>query len=774
MYLYAKNIIRWRWVVVIIALSLVAVAGSGIPLMSNAKDYRIFFGEHNPHLLAFEKMEKTYTRDDNIFFVLAPKNGNVFTQKNLSAVEQLTNSAWQIPYSSRVDSISNYQYTHAQGDDLIVRDLYRDAGSLSEVEILKIREIALSEPLLLNRLISPKAHVTGINVTFQFPGKSETENPEVISYVTQLADQIRSNYPDIEVYVTGLVMLPNAFYTASTNDMRTLMPLALLVVLVVIGVLLREWSSTFTTLWVILLSIITAMGLTGWFGIKLTPVSSNAFTIILTLGVANSIHILVSLLHAMRHGSDKNSAIIESLRINIQPVVLTSLTTMVGFLSLNFSDARPFHDLGNIVSMGIGASLILSLTFLPALIAILPLKQPKPVTNTLEPIDKLAEFVIQKRQILLWGIALVVVILISFIPRNHLRENMVYYFDESIPFRINAEFVSDNLGGIYGINYSISAGEAGGISDPEFLRKLDEFSNWYRSQPEVIHVSSITDTFKRLNKNMHGDDPEYYRLPQERSLAAQYLLLYEMSLPYGLDLNNQVNVDKSATRIFVNTGTLHSDEVINLEERAQAWLNVNMPELRSDGSSTTVMFSHIAAVNIESMITGTSIALIIISAILVVALRSVRVGAISLIPNIIPPAMGFGLWGLIVGEVTVGASIVAAMVLGIVVDDTVHFLSKYLRARNEKQMDTHAAVRYAFHSVGKALWITSLVLVCGFMILAFSTFKMNSHLGILTSIIVVLALIADFLFLPPLLMIIDGEKGKSPAGNKNAAQVASS
>jgi predicted RND superfamily exporter protein len=260
---------------------------------------------------------------------------------------------------------------------------------------------------------------------------------------------------------------------------------------------------------------------------------------------------------------------------------------------------------------------------------------------------------------------------------------------------------------------------------------------------------------KRLNKNMHADKPEWYRLPEQRDLAAQYLLLYEMSLPYGLDLNNQVDVSKSATRMTVTVKNISSNEMLALEDKAQEWLHNNAPEMRAAGASPSVMFAHIGHRNIRSMLTGTTVALVLISLILVVALRSIKIGLISLIPNLTPAAMGFGLWGLLVGEVGLGLSVVTGMTLGIVVDDTVHFLSKYLRARREQQLTSPDAVRYAFSTVGTALWVTSLVLIAGFMVMTQSPFKLNADMGLLTAITIAFALAADFLFLPPLLMKVD-------------------
>lgn len=760
---FAQWIIRWRWLVILVTLLGVIGIGFGMRFVGFTGDYHVFFAKENPQLLAFERLENTYTKDDNVFIVLAPKDGNVFTPQTLAAVEAITKAGWQVPYSSRVDSISNFQYTHANGDELIVEDLVTDAASMSAEQAARIRDIALAEPLLANRLVSPDARVTAVNITVQIPGKKlDEEMPAIVTHVRNLVDNIKNDYPQMDVYLTGIVMMNDAFFTASARDMGTLVPLTFLVVLVSVGLLLRGWTGTFGTMWVIIFSIVTALSFSGWVGIKLTPPSSVATTIIMTLAVANGVHILVSMLHAMRHGMQKRVAIVESLRINMQPVFLTSISTAIGFLSMNFSESPPFRDLGNIVAVGMASAFVYSVTFLPALMAILPVRTPRQMAegeNTV--MMRLAEFVIRRRSILLVTMAAVVIALASFLPRNELGENFVEYFDKTITFRTDSDFVSDNLGGMYRIDYSLDAKESSGISRPEFLRQVEAFADWYRKQPEAIHVNAITDVMKRLNKNMHADNNEYYRLPDERELSAQYLLLYEMSLPYGLDLNNQINVDKSSTRVSVTIQNLDTPDIIALEERAQAWMASNTPDLKADGSSTTVMFSHIGIRNIHSMILGTTVALVLISFMLIFALRSVKVGLISLLPNLIPAVMGFGLWGLLVGEVNVGLSIVTGMTLGIVVDDTVHFLSKYLRARREKGLNAEDAVRYAFSSVGMALWVTSVVLVAGFMILTLSTFKLNSAMGLLTSIVILFALAADFLLLPPLLMKLDARKKKA-------------
>jgi len=310
------------------------------------------------------------------------------------------------------------------------------------------------------------------------------------------------------------------------------------------------------------------MGFAGWAKIGLTPPSAQAPTIIMTLAIADSIHILVTMLREMRKGTPKREAIKESLRINIQPVFLTSLSTVIGFLSLNFSEVPPFNHLGNITAVGITAAFVYSVLFLPALLAILPIrvKQQKNKDKAIF-MEKLADYVIEKRRILFYSGVAVAVALGAFIINNDLNDRFVEYFDESISFRTDTDFTTENLTGIYQVQFSLGAEESGGISDPEYLAKVEEFANWYREQPATIHVSTFTDVMKRLNKNMHGDDESWYRLPNERDLAAQFLLLYEMSLPYGLDLNNQINIDKSSTRMTASLKTMSTNELLALEQQ---------------------------------------------------------------------------------------------------------------------------------------------------------------------------------------------------------------
>ena len=673
---YAKGIIRWRWAVIAAALLLFAVAASGVRFLGFSTDYRVFFSAQNPQLTAFEALQDVYTKDDGMFFVIKPKTGDIFTAENLGAVRALAEAAWKIPFATRVDSLTNFQHSYAEGDNLTVRDLVPKKAELTPDTVAEIREIALREPLILNRLISPDGSTVGVNVSLTLPGKSLGEGPLGIVEARRIATEIGAANPDLRIAITGLAALNIAFSEAAEGDIKSLVPLMYGVLVLVMIVLLRSAAATFSTVLVIGFSAATALGLAGWMGILLSPPSATAPTIILTIAIADSIHILVTLLHEMRGGATKREAIVESMRVNFAPVLLTSLTTAIGFLSLNFSDAPPFRDLGNITAMGVAAAWVYSITLLPALIAVLPLRVKAVDADRRRGMRRLAEFVIARRRVLLWGMTGVVLMLGVVIPRIELNDQFVKYFDKSISFRVDTDFAMKNLSGIYQMQYSLPAAAEGGISDPEYQKQVDAFRAWLLSQDEVVHVQSLTDIMRRLNKNMHGDDEAFFRLPEDRNLAAQFLLLFEMSLPYGLDLNNQINVDKFALRLTATLKNISTGQARVLEARAKTWLTANLPTAAAaEATGPFMMFAFISKRNIEGMLVGTTAAFFLISLILMAALRHVKIGLISLVPNLVPALMAFGIWGLFVGQVGMAVSVVTATSLGIIVNATVHFLS---------------------------------------------------------------------------------------------------
>ncbi|KOE75199.1 RND transporter [Vibrio parahaemolyticus] len=766
---------KYSLLVLLATIFLIIVATIGGKNLYFRGDYDIFFDGTNKQLLAFDEIQTTFAKTDNLAIVIAPEDGDIFTPQTLSLIQKITVDAWQVPYSSRVDSIANYQHTEAFDDDLLVEDLLYSEYELTPERISKVKSIALSEPVLKSALVSEKGDVTVVNITVQLPEMDKTaEVEEVVSSINAMIDRYQRAYPDVTFHKAGIIAMNHAFMTAAQDDSSTLVPTMLVVILVFLTIMLRSILSVIATLIVIIGSVMATMGISGWAGMFLSTATVNIPTLIMTLAVADCVHVIATMRQSMKNGFTKVQSIERSIALNFVPILITSVTTAIGFLMMNMSDSPVLRDFGNLSALGVMVACFLSVTLLPALLKLLPIHVKMETSQDQKHVmDHLGDFVVSQRRALLPLSVVVIVVCASLIPLNKVNDESVEYFGQRNEFRQAADFMEERISGMTNISIAIKTNESQGIAAPDFLNTIGEFSSWLRDQPETDHVATLADVYKRLNKNMHGDDEAYYSLPQARELAAQYLLLYEMSLPYGLDLNNQINVDKSSIKMVLTVANLGSVELVDLENRIYQWFAEHAPQYQVVASSPSLMFAHIGETNMASMLSTLPITLVLISALLIFALRSVRLGLISLMPNIAPAVIGFGLWALISGEINLGLSVVVTLTLGIVVDDAVHFLSKYQRARREGQI-AEQAVRYAFHTVGRALWITTVVLVAGFSVLAMSSFRLNADMGQLSAIVIFIALVVDFLFLPTLLMLFDKKAYLQESPSDNARLKASS
>ncbi len=749
-----------RWLTILLSLVLMAGLAAGAQYIVPVDvDNRNHFDKDDPHLIALDRLEDTYAISDTALVAVAPKSGTVFTREALVAVEELTERLWQTPYVIRVDSITNYSHSRGVDDELIVNPLIDAAASLGDDDIKRIEKIALGTGEVAGRLVSPDGRVAALIVSMVLDEENrQAAKVEVVDFLHAAAAEERAKHSTIEYHLTGELFLNRSVRDALDEDMGVLGPIAFGTMLAVAAILLRSLWGIVSIVVMIFAVLLSALGFVGWTGLTLYGESGAALFVLMAVAVAHAVHIIEAVRTGLREGMDRKRAAIHAVELNIWPVFLTSLTTAIGFLSLNFSEMPPFRVMGNIVAFGSMCAFVYAVTLLPALLSLMPMRPGRGDGEKPNAFDRFGRFVVSRHLILLGSFAIAVVVLVAGISRIELNENHHELLDRSYEYRRSADFISKNFGGLEPFEYSLGAGKADGVTDAAYLRKVDAFAEWFRAQPEVVHVFSIADIMKRLNKNLNGDDPAFYKVPDDSDLAAQYLLLYEFSLPAGLDLNNLIDVERSATRLTVVLRSLTVDEKIGLDDRAQAWLRKNAPGMETGASGVTIVGAYSIKRNIENMLIGTVIAMGIVSLLLIFVFRSLKFGLISLIPNFVPAIMAMGLWGWAVKEVGIAASVVTALAFGIIVDDTIHFLTRYLRARKEG-LPPSESVQSAFRTVGKALLATTAVFALGFLVFGASGMANNQTLGLLMGITVVVALVADFLFLPPLLMVLDGARG---------------
>lgn len=467
-----------RWLIVAVTLVLVAVAGSGILFLEFSANYRMFFSKDNPQLLALESLELTYGKSDNVLFMIVPEDRDATSEQALAAAVWLTERAWQTPYLRRVDSLANFQHTTAEGDDLYVRALVDPAKLNDAEERARIRTTALADPRLAGGIIAQDGGVSAVSVTVELPEDDQVVRiPEVAGFAHKIAAETEKRFPGIDVRMVGTVMINHTFSEASVESQKVFLPASLAIMALILFLLTGKIAGVAATGLVIVFSIVASIGLGGWVGLPFTPSTAPAPTIVLMIVVANCVHLLSTLQQRLQAGDSKHEAIVESVRLNLHPVFLASVTTALGFLTMNFSEVPPYRHLGNFVAFGIGASFLLSVTFLPALLSLLPLRAPAMRRPHDPAMAAIAEFVVRRRKALLWGSATIVLALAAAIPRNDLNDVLVHFFDESIEFRQDTDFLDERLSGNTVLEYSLHSSGPGGVTEPAFLADVSAFAD---------------------------------------------------------------------------------------------------------------------------------------------------------------------------------------------------------------------------------------------------------------------------------------------------------
>ena len=765
--------------VLLLTLMATLLACTGYKNIGFNSSYKSFFDSDDTLLIAMNEQEAHYAKYDNILIVVGAKEGNIFTPRALQALHELTSAGWLTPYSSRVDSIINYNHIESLQDELIISTLFQwsspastapplDAPSatspasphptqeasyarlqLSDQQISRAKSIIMSTPSLVGNYVAKDGSAATVFMTFDISDNPLEESIEISRHIHELVKRIEVEYPELELHITGTIENAAAFTDATLQDILTLIPIGYGLMVLLLMVLMRSVWATVITLTLVSFTTLISMGLKSWLDGDINSINSFAPTMIMTIAVADCVHLFVSFFHHYRDGQTKTHAMRLSLTGNVKAIFLTSITTAIGFLCLNFHDSPLYRELGNIVAAGVMIAFLLCTTLLPAVVALLPIKAgPAQHSSRRFMLAWSNAIILHRKKILALALTAILALISLGLPRNELNEMFSEYMDESFDFRQANMFLNDRIGGLHRVLYSIDSGEDGGVHSAEYLTALEDYSHWLRQQPEVSYVSSYTDIQKRINQAFNENQPSYYRVPDNRALASQYALLYELSIPYGQGLTNVVDMNKRSTLVIAILFESDSKRILEFNWRAEQWLKDHAPaSMHSRGTGLDLMFSKMAQQNIPSMVFGTIFSMLLISAILMLALRSWRLGFISVLTNVLPALLAFSVWGLLDGRIGIGVAAVATLTLGLVVDDTIHFLHRFNESRRSGK-SVENSIRETLATTGMAMITITLVFAAGFGALSFSHYSANADLGLMTSVTILIALIIDLVVLP--------------------------
>jgi uncharacterized protein len=751
---------RYRLVVLLSLLAVLALVAGAARLTFNA-DFRAYFSDDNPQLIAFEALEDDFNKRDTLVMLIEVQEGTVFSAPVLALVRDLTELGWTLPFSRRVDSLASHQHLSADEDGIRADFLIDHDLALNDASIARIRHIALNDDTLRGLLIADNERVTAISIALQLPDQNPNATRQLIHRARSEVAALTAPLEDqLSVHLFGTSVINLALEEAVARDMSLLIPLSTLLIYALVFLLLRSASALLMVFTAISLSTALVFGLFGWLNVPLSPAIGIVPSMIMVIAVADTVHLLVSFQHQLGQGQSRIAAMQESLRINFAPMLITSVTTAIGLLCLNFSEAPPYRALGNMGAVGALAAFLLTVTLIPALLCWLPAGKGalagRGASRLLAPMETMAAWLIHRRRLMLVLGLGSLLILLPGIWQNQLAERWHEFYDDSFAVRRALEVQDQHLNGINFIEYRVTSVEDDGVNAPAFLQDLARLHQWFGEHPQINHVDGIFPRLEKVHALLETGSDSPTALPVSAERAAQNMLLYEMSLPMGLGIEEYISADRRATRLTVSLQRTDSSSLIALDQEIRQWTQHHAPALWLDeGTGLDMVFAHISERNMASLLKGTVLALVLISLLLMIILRSARLGLLSLVPNLVPVLAAYGIWGYSAGRIDLALSVVGCMALGLVVDDTVHFLSKYHRARREHGMHAEQAVAYAFRTVGVAMLVTTIVLALGFAVLVFSPFAPSWGMGALLSMTIALALIYDFILLPPLLISLD-------------------
>ena len=755
---FAEKIIQYRYLSILFCLVLLIASFRGVGGIAFSPDMEQFFPEDYPISENHAHIEDTFYSSDSVIIAIGVDEGTVFNPRILNLIEEITDKAWSTPHSIRVDSLSNFSFVRAEIDDLVVEPFIEESLEWDQKKINERSTLIEKEEQAYGTILSKDKKTTFINISIDAPRDDvEKEYAESMEHIFAFMDPLKKEYPEADMRYAGIVYIEYLSPLIVKAEMPVLIPTLLFVILLSLFILLRNVVAVIGSLVVIIFSVMTAVGILGHFNTTVSQPFLMVPILVATLAVADCVH-LFNVYFQNKLEKNAKDSIIKSLRLNLEPLLLTSLTTSIGFLCLNLAPIPALRVVANGIVIGVIAAFVFSIFFLAPLMSFFNVKASSQIENQTKLSKKVGQFSLKNRKKIIWLVPLFSAFLMSFIPLNETKDNpMEFYSERFTSVAEDTKWLAKRLGGTFLVTYEYVSEDL--VSDPEYLRQLDEFTTWLENQDEVLSVNSLSKIVKNLNRTLNGNDQSWYVIPEDSELIAQYLFFYEMSLPFGLDLTSTINQERTSTKVTVSLKEIDSKAFIEFYDRVDDYASLSIVSGNlSGGGGTRSVMAFMGMLLAEQLMYALIIGFIVITLAIALFYKSLSAGLITAIPNILPIGVAFGIWGIFSSNVSMLVSLGIGCTLGIVVDFSVHFLSKYLYARRSLSLSAEESVLYAFETVGFPLTIMTVSLCMGFAVLFLASFMPLRGFAGITMISFVAALIIDLLLFPAVLIAWDGKK----------------
>lgn len=746
--MHISSILEHRRLVLICVSLVTLIFGLGLLRLQVSTDNRVFYGPDNPYFDTFLEFERTFTTNDNIVFVVhAPYS--IEKHPYPEAIRWLTSQAFGLENVIRVDSLANYPHTSNDGESISVDPLL-DWACPTNADCNSSLKSALERSHLFNRLVSPDLKSAGVIATLSIERGSVGLIESLQNDARSLAARFGERYPDLEIYFTGGVPMMAAFAESTAEDLSVLLPAALLTIFVSLILVLGSTRLAISLLAIGLLTSVIVLGAAGWLGHIVNNATSISPVVILTLVVTSAMHIAVHFSNNLISSTppeSSSSQAITSTKANLVPILISSTTSAVSLASLALVDSPPLQQLGILAAAGVLVGALLTLTVFPVLMSFVPHIRWTPLSRGIQRlINRYA------RHIEISGppaaIAIALFLLASLgLARLQIDDDFVKFFEESVDFRIQTDRATELLAGPNHIELVLEAAPDSTVFDPTYLEHQSYVTNFLREQPIVANAHAFSDVMKDL-VDVFYDDDSMGDLNEDQ--LSQLFLVYELSLSAGQTNTDLVSADQRKSRISVLLRESTSTDIQRLESDIARMHKVSGSDLSLVITGENIPVAHLSRLNISSMLVGIGFALLFAAAVIGVYFRSIKLGIAALLATTVPVIAGFGFWGWTTDSIGLAATAIIALTVGVVVDDTAHFLHRFLDGKSRLGLSPMEAAAYAAHRVGAAITSTSIVLGLGLGLLMLSKFQINSMFGAVACLIIVMALFFDLIILPRL------------------------
>lgn len=745
---YINYLDRRKYRIIVLITLFVSLLSISLKDISFEGSYRIWFDKDSSIIKQYDKFRKDFSGDDTFIVAFEDDQSKygVFNKIAITTIINLTDKFESINGVDDVTSLTNYQYMNDINDNFSVDDFIEDYSDLEQK-----KQIAINDNLILNQLISKDGKSTTIAVKLsENLGDSEEVNIYVYKELLKITKEYekQSGY---KFYISGTPAVTASLVLVSQKDASLLMPLAVVIVVLLLFFIFRNFIGVLIPSIVVVFSFLTVLSIQMLLGYKINNFTVNIPSFVSAIAIADSMHLYLAWVYFKINNYTNKEAVRLALKNNILPIALTSFATAVGFATLEVSSIEPISTLGIAITTSAFLAFIFSITIAPAILLTLNDEYKVKPLKFLNFLDTkgYGAFVAKNDKKIAVTFLIVFIAILYGLTLTKVDSNSIKYFKEDTIVRSGSTFIEDKITGAMIYEVIIDSKVEDGIKNREFLETIIKFENeLYKNFENIRFTSSIKDILIRMQKVLNPESKDI--LPSNQNLIAQYLLLYNMNLPQSKTTNDKIDTPYQKIRLTLNSNIQDTSKDLEMIDWINNWWKTNTV-YKSEVQGQTTIFAYMQSEISETLIVSIGFTLLIVIVLMLLIFKNIKMTLLFILPNIAPILLVAGIMGYIGINIDIGVAISAAVILGIAVDDTIHFFSKYFDARETKSFEE--SIDYVISHSGNAMILTTFILSFTFAVFTVSSFIPNVNFAIVTVSALNIALLLDLILLPALLSI---------------------